>query len=147
MGVILNDVHIDIMDYIQPGTCSDTAFRSMWAEFEWENKVAINTTFADVTSFLNHIVKSTNMRCLTPPSALEGECGFLAANLYAKSIFGEDALVNVSIEASEGKIGGYIRIRSKTQAIALGLGDRMTLIQKGTATNAQTQAPSVVTAM
>ncbi|KEH28620.1 B3 DNA-binding domain protein [Medicago truncatula] len=31
-------------------------------------------------------------------SALEGECGFLAANLYAKSVFGEDALVNVSIE-------------------------------------------------
>lgn len=23
-------------------------------------------------------------RCLTPPSALEGDCGFLAANLYAR---------------------------------------------------------------
>lgn len=65
-------------------------------------------------------------------SALEGGCGFLAANLYAKSVFGEDALVNVSIEKQEdGKLNGYIRIRSKTQGIALSLGDKITLKQKG----------------
>jgi len=130
--VVLNDVHIDIMDYISPASCADVAFRSMWAEFEWENKVAINTQIADVREFLDHVVKSTNMRCLTPPSALAGECGFLAANLYAKSVFGEDALVNVSVEKqpSDGKLGGYIRIRSKTQGIALSLGDKITLKQR-----------------
>jgi hypothetical protein len=65
-------------------------------------------------------------------SALDGECGFLAANLYAKSVFGEDALVNVSIEKqADGKLSGYIRIRSKTQGIALSLGDKITLKQKG----------------
>ena len=37
--VVLNDIHIDIMDYISPATCADVAFRNMWAEFEWENKV------------------------------------------------------------------------------------------------------------
>lgn len=37
--VVLNDIHIDIMDYINPATCADVAFRNMWAEFEWENKV------------------------------------------------------------------------------------------------------------
>ena len=41
--VILNDIHIDIMDYISPASCTDAAFRTMWAEFEWENKVAVNT--------------------------------------------------------------------------------------------------------
>ena len=41
--VILNDVHIDIMDYISPAYCTDVKFRSMWAEFEWENKVAVST--------------------------------------------------------------------------------------------------------
>ena len=68
---------------------------------------------------------------LLPPSALEGQSGFLAANLYAKSIFGEDALVNVSVEQrADMKICGYIRIRSKTQGIALSLGDKITLKQK-----------------
>ena len=37
--VVLNDIHIDIMDYISPASCPDVQFRSMWAEFEWENKV------------------------------------------------------------------------------------------------------------
>ncbi|MCE5166647.1 hypothetical protein HAX54_023350 [Datura stramonium] len=104
----------------------------MWAEFEWENKVAVNTVIQDEKGFLDHIIKSTNMNCLTAPSALEDECGFLAANLYAKSVFGEDALVNLSIEKqSDGKLSGYIRIRSKTQGIALSLGDKITLKQKG----------------
>lgn len=130
--IVLNDIHIDIMDYISPATCADVAFRTMWAEFEWENKVAVNTIIQGEKDFLNHIIKSTNMKCLTPPSALEGECGFLAANLYAKSVFGEDALVNVSVEKQvDGKLSGYIRIRSKTQGIALSLGDKITLKQKG----------------
>jgi coatomer subunit beta len=130
--VVLNDIHIDIMDYISPASCADVVFRNMWAEFEWENKVAVNTNIQDVQEFLDHVVASTNMKCLTPPSALEGDCGFLAANLYAKSVFGEDALVNVSVEKQpDGKLGGYIRIRSKTQGIALSLGDKITLKQKG----------------
>ena len=37
--VVLNDIHIDIMDYISPAPCADVAFRNFWAEFEWENKV------------------------------------------------------------------------------------------------------------
>ena len=52
----------------------------------------------------------------------------------ACSVFGEDALVNVSVEKkddNDGKLAGYIRIRSKTQGIALSLGDRITSVQRG----------------
>ena len=106
----------------------------MWAEFEWENKVAINTNLTDLRDFLSHIVSNTNMTCLTPlgenNSSLVGS-NFLAANLYARSVFGEDALVNLSVEkkdGGDGKLNGYIRIRSKTQGIALSLGDRITTV-------------------
>lgn len=129
----LNDIHMDIMDYIRPATCTDEVFRSMWAEFEWENKVAISTSIISLVDFLNHIVTSTNMTCLTPHDKTE-KGSFLAANLYARSVFGEDALVNVSVEKKEdnnGKLAGYIRIRSKTQGIALSLGDRITSVQRG----------------
>jgi len=130
--VVLSDIHIDIMDYIVPAYCPDVQFRSMWAEFEWENKVAINTTFTDPKAFLDHILSCTNMRCLSPESALEGDIAFLSANLYARSVFGEDALVNVSIEKlPTGKLGGFIRIRSKTQGIALSLGDKLIIKSKG----------------
>lgn len=73
---------------------------------------------------------STNMACLTPDAALEGECGFLSANMYARSLFGEDALANISIEkVADGTIQGHVRIRSKTQGIALSLGDKITVRQ------------------
>jgi coatomer subunit beta len=79
----LNDIHMDIMDYIRPAVCTDEIFRSMWAEFEWENKVAISTSIDDLFGFLNHVVKSTNMTCLTPYDGSE-KGNFLAANLYAR---------------------------------------------------------------
>ncbi|GAB5593932.1 coatomer subunit beta [Umbelopsis nana] len=129
--VVLNDIHIDIMDYINPAHCTETQFRSMWTEFEWENKVNVNTNILDLREYLDHIMKSTNMSCLTPEKQLEGDCGFLSANMYARSIFGEDALANLSIERSgDGPISGHIRIRSKTQGIALSLGDKITVAQK-----------------
>ncbi len=56
------------------------------------------------------------------------------SSLFHRSVFGEDALVNVSVEKKEdndGKLAGYIRIRSKTQGIALSLGDRITSVQRG----------------
>lgn len=136
--VSLNDIQLDIMDYIRPAECKSEDFRSMWAEFEWENKVAINTNILDLQGFLVHIITNTNMTCLSSLGENTTlECSnFLAANLYARSVFGEDALVNVSVEKkddADGKLSGYIRIRSKTQGIALSLGDRITSVQRAAA--------------
>ncbi|KAL5533600.1 hypothetical protein ACEPAG_60 [Sanghuangporus baumii] len=129
--VVLNDIHIDIMDYIKPAYCNEAQFRSMWTEFEWENRVNVTTSITDLQAYLRHIMSSTNMACLTPEGAMSGDCAFLSANLYARSLFGEDALANLSIEKIEnGAITGHVRIRSKTQGIALSLGDRITLAQK-----------------
>jgi len=132
--VILNDIHIDIMDYIVPAYCSDTEFRQMWAEFEWENKVVVNTNITDLREYLTALLGATNMRSLTPEKALSGECGFMAANLYARSIFGEDALANVSLEKNPSKqdatVTGHIRIRAKSQGMALSLGDKINNSQK-----------------
>ncbi|KAG8996714.1 coatomer subunit beta [Tulasnella sp. JGI-2019a] len=130
--VVLSDIHIDIMDYIKPAHCNESQFRSMWTEFEWENRVNVTTTITDLRVYLGHIMSSTNMSCLTPEAALSGDCDFLSANLYARSSFGEDALANLSIEKMEdtGLIQGHVRIRSKTQGIALSLGDKITLAQK-----------------
>ena len=50
--VILNEIHIDIMDYIKPAVCSASDFRAMWTEFEWENKVVVNTDITDMKQFI-----------------------------------------------------------------------------------------------
>lgn len=102
-----------------PASCTDTEFRQMWQDFEWENKVSVNTTLTDLHEYLKHLLKSTNMKCLTPEKALSGQCGFMAANMYARSIFGEDALANLSIEKilddPNAAVTGHIRIRAKSQ--------------------------------
>ncbi|TIC05155.1 Coatomer, beta subunit [Wallemia mellicola] len=132
-NIVLNDIHVDIMDYIKPAYCNEAQFRSMWSEFEWENKVHVNTSISDLRLYLKHIMKSTNMSCLTPEASMSGECGFLSANMYARSVFGEDALANISLEKNEegvndGVIQGHVRIRSKTQGIALSLGDKVSVL-------------------
>jgi len=139
--VVLNDIHIDIMDYIVPASCTDTEFRQMWAEFEWENKVTVNTNIADLRDFLEHVMSMTNLKCLTPEKvgltdkALQGDCGFMAANMYARSIFGEDVLANLSIEkpfhlGKDASVQGHVRIRAKSQGMALSMGDKINLSQK-----------------
>ncbi|KAL4790234.1 adaptin N terminal region-domain-containing protein [Aspergillus venezuelensis] len=122
--VILNDIHADIMDYIQPAQCTETQFRTMWTEFEWENKVNINSKAKTLRDFLKQLMESTNMACLTPEASLTGDCRFLSANLYARSVFGEDALANLSIEkeGDDGPVTGFVRIRSRSQGLALSLG-------------------------
>ncbi|EHA56970.1 coatomer subunit beta [Pyricularia oryzae 70-15] len=132
--VILSDVHVDIMDYIQPATCTETQFRTMWTEFEWENKVNINSKIKTLRGFLDELMKATNMNCLTPEAGLKGDCQFLSANLYARSVFGEDALANLSIEkeGEDGPITGFVRIRSRSQGLALSLGSLKGLTKIGT---------------
>lgn len=129
--VILNDVHVDIMDYIKPATCTESAFRKMWNEFEWENKITIKSKKTSLKEYLDDLMAGTNMNCLTPGAVVGEQCNFLAANLYSRSSFGEDALANLCIEKlSDGYIIGHVRIRSKGQGLALSLGDRVASISR-----------------
>ncbi|KAI3960720.1 hypothetical protein MKW92_017431 [Papaver armeniacum] len=54
-SIVLNEIHIDIMNYISPATCADVAFRTMWAEFEWENKEQLQKVIWSTKQNHNHI--------------------------------------------------------------------------------------------
>lgn len=162
--ISLNELHVDILDYMERAWIGEMAFRMMWSEFEWENKINITTSISEVGAYLGHIMRNTNMTIVgqLAKKKKEGEkpqqkrgrfseedvnemireaqgvqklidsSSFVAVNLYAKSIFGEDALANVSIEKlPDGKLTGNVRIRSRTQGVALSLGDRVTVVQRG----------------
>merc|ERR1719487_3070365 len=161
-SIVLSELHVDILDYIERAWIGELAFRTMWSEFEWENKIDINTSITEVGTFLEHIMLNTKMsivgRSYKTITNMKGKkkdkvtaedvaemlreavgiqklietSSFVAVNLYAKSIFGEDALANISIEKlPDGKLTGSVRIRSRTQGIALSLGDRITIVQRG----------------
>jgi len=161
-SIVLSELHVDILDYIERAWIGELQFRTMWSEFEWENKININTSITQVGTFLEHIMLNTKMSIVgrshktlkdikgakkdkvTAEDVAEmlreavgiqkliETSSFVAVNLYAKSIFGEDALANISIEKlPDGKLTGSVRIRSRTQGIALSLGDRITIVQRG----------------
>ncbi|CAH8616244.1 unnamed protein product [Dicrocoelium dendriticum] len=130
--IVLNDIHIDIMEYILPATCSPSEFRQMWSEFEWENKVTVNTPINDLFAYLSHIAAHTNLRCLTPMEALLGECDYLCVTMYARTVFGEHVLANLCLEKTEPDqpVTGHVRIRAKTQGMAVTMGEKVSTCQK-----------------
>jgi len=162
-SITMNEIHVDVLDFIERAWVGELNFRTMWSEFEWENKVNINTTITEVGTFLGNIMQKTNLSIvgrkqkvgkkggkksdkLTDEDVQEmlqeaagiqkliDSSSYVAVNLYAKSIFGEDALANVSIEKqSDGKLAGSVRVRSRTQGIALSLGDRITSVSRSVA--------------
>lgn len=127
--ITLNDISINVTDYIKPAACSYDDFRDLWRDCEWENKVSVKTKVTDLKEFLDLLIKATNMKCITPERALSGECSFLCSNLYAKTLFGEDALVNVSLEKPNDVVTGHVKIRSRSQKLALSLGEKITAVQ------------------
>ena len=56
---------------------------------EDDNKVNINSKAKTLREFLDQLMAATNMNCLTPEASLKGDCQFLSANLYARSVFGK----------------------------------------------------------
>ena len=66
---------------------------------------------------------------MTSLNEIDHQSGFLVANFYTKSKFEEDCLINMSIELSAGgtdggKINGLIRVRAKTEGMALCIGEK-----------------------
>lgn len=129
--ITLNDISINITDYIKPAFTSFDDFRDVWRDCEWENKVTVKTKLTNLKEYLMQLVVATNMRCVTSERGLTGDCTFLSANLYGRSSFGEDALVNVSIEKETPSsiVTGNVKIRSRSQGMALALGEKITAAQ------------------
>lgn len=46
----------------------------------------------------------------------------ICVNFYAKTKLGDDFLINISAESSNGSISGTIRIRSKVKGVVVSIG-------------------------
>lgn len=117
-----------------PADCSELDFKKKWAEYEWENKVAVSTQITQLKEYVQHFADQLNVKLMTQVNDEDQESGFLVANLYTRSKFEEDCLINLSVEktnaadASAGgnnnKIQGLIRVRAKTEGMALCIGEK-----------------------
>jgi hypothetical protein len=54
----------------------------------YDDDSCLRVIASEPREYLKHIMKSTNMSCLTPEGAMAGDSDFLSANMYARSLFG-----------------------------------------------------------
>jgi len=110
----------------------------------------VNTTITDLKEFVDHFSKSLNVSLMTKLEESDNLStnSFMVANFYTKSKFEEDCLLNMSIEKvnfnskiqdsmlesqknlkSDTKITGLIRLRAKTEGMALCVGEKCKLVR------------------
>lgn len=96
----INEIQIDFINDLQQAHCSELEFKKKWAEYEWENKVQVNTQMTDLKEFVDHFSQSLNVSLMTKLEESDklSTNSFLVANFYTKSKFEEDCLLNMSIE-------------------------------------------------
>jgi coatomer subunit beta len=132
----INEIQIDFINDLMKAETTELEFKKKWAEYEWENKVQVNTTITDLKQYVSHFAESLNVSLMTKLDTAESQSSdsFLVANFYTKSKFEEDCLLNMSVErvilsSSETKIQGLIRLRAKTEGMALCVGEKCKLIR------------------
>ena len=141
--LVLNEMTTDVLEYMEIASVSEHVFRERWVEFEWENKIAVDWLASGSSApvaFLERVLLNTNMglvgwskvgKKMKPEIASDmangaGAAGsFVSANIAGRSIFGEEALANISVESMGDKVTGTVRIRARSQGIALSIGERV----------------------
>lgn len=129
-SVVLLPINVDVLDFVKPESISDSEFRSQWTLLEWENKINVDVaarSFSSCASLFSFLAEKMKLAVTgQPPPA---EAAYLAGNLFAKTIFGEEVLVNVCLERGGddkvAHISGHLRLRSRSQGVAVALGDRI----------------------
>lgn len=61
----INEIQIDFINDLMQDTCSELEFKKKWAEYEWENKVQVNTTITELKDYVDHFSKSLNVSLMT----------------------------------------------------------------------------------
>ena len=118
----LSPIEINPFYCFEPTSISQASFREKWEALTWERNLDIRTDERDLVRYLHSIAERTNCAIITPKQQIEvtsKSANFIAANLYTRSLFGEEVGINISakLDASE-KITGFVRIRAQIEKLA-----------------------------
>ncbi|KRX00780.1 Armadillo-type fold [Pseudocohnilembus persalinus] len=126
--LVTKEINIDLIDFIVPKDLNINRFRQMWAKYEWENRITLNTNIQNLRELVEHFEEKIKIQLLGSKQDLEVS-QYLCANFYAQTKLDDDFLVNLSAEIKNNKIEGYIRIRAKNKGIVVNLGEKIKQLQ------------------
>lgn len=64
----INEIQIDFINELQPAECTELDFKKKWADYEWENKVHVNTSTqsGDLRDYVEYFARTLNVKIMTP---------------------------------------------------------------------------------
>jgi len=62
--LITKEINIDLIDFIYPAEIDITLFRQMWAKYEWENRIMINTNITNIAEYVKHLETTFKLKML-----------------------------------------------------------------------------------
>jgi coatomer subunit beta len=118
----LTPIEIDPFFSFEPATIAQQEFREKWAVSMWERRIDVEAQDGDLLMYVDRIATRFKFFIVTPREQLEvtaRHARFVAANLFTRSLFGEEVELNVSAKLlSNGKITSVLRIRSPDEQLA-----------------------------
>lgn len=127
-NLITKEITIDLIDFTYPVNIDLNQYRKMWAKYEWENRIVLNTNINNLYELVKHIEKQFKVKLIGNEKVIENST-CICANFYAKTKLDDDFLINVSAEIVEEKIQGYAKIRAKNKGIVINLGEKLKILQ------------------
>lgn len=61
----INEIQIDFINELVPAECEELDFKKKWADYEWENKVIVNTAHSDLKEYVEFFAKALNVKIMT----------------------------------------------------------------------------------
>jgi coatomer subunit beta len=61
----LNEIQIDFINALIPAECNELDFKVKWADYEWENKLAVKTSITDLKEFVEYFRTTMNVHLMT----------------------------------------------------------------------------------
>ncbi|CAD8103287.1 unnamed protein product [Paramecium primaurelia] len=124
--LVTKEINVDLIDFIIPATVQIEQFRKLWAKYEWENRIVINTNQNDPFKYVQFLEKQLKAKSIVENHP---QGNIICVNMYAQTKFDDDFLVNVSAEVVNDKLQGFVRVRSKVKEIVVNLGDKIKVLQ------------------
>lgn len=61
----INEIQVEFINDLMQAQISELDFKKKWAEYEWENKVQVNTTMTDLKEYVQHFADSLNVSLMS----------------------------------------------------------------------------------
>ncbi|CAD8125535.1 unnamed protein product [Paramecium sonneborni] len=85
--LVTKEINVDLIDFILPATIQIEQFRKLWAKYEWENRIVINTNYNDPFKYVSFLEKQLKAKSIEENHP---KGNIICVNMYARTKFNDE---------------------------------------------------------